>query len=147
VGARSQTGVPLTGMGCAALADHLRTVSWPPKFRPHLPEKYDGGNEPIRVPASICHRHHGSRWKHRRNGDIFSCRPVWTCPDLAHEPRPRINLLLGRALCAVRGELRQCLSTARCGGPPPCCEAGARGDHPEVHLPLHQGVRYDTSYF
>jgi hypothetical protein len=69
-------------------------------------------NEPIGVPASICHRHHGSRWKHRRNGDIFSCRPVWICPDLAHEPRPKINLLLGRVMCAVRGELRQCLSTA-----------------------------------
>jgi hypothetical protein len=29
-------------VGCAALADHLRTASWPSKFRPHLPEKYDG---------------------------------------------------------------------------------------------------------
>jgi hypothetical protein len=46
VGARSQTGVPLTGVGYAALADHLRTVSWPPKFRPHLPEKYDGITNP-----------------------------------------------------------------------------------------------------
>jgi hypothetical protein len=46
VGARSQTGVPLTGVGCAALADHLRTTSWPPKFRPHLPEKYDGATNP-----------------------------------------------------------------------------------------------------
>jgi hypothetical protein len=42
VGARSQTGVPLASVGCTALADHLRTASWPPKFRPHLPEKYDG---------------------------------------------------------------------------------------------------------
>jgi hypothetical protein len=46
VGARSQTGVPLTGVGYAALADHLRTMSWPPKFRPHLPEKYDGITNP-----------------------------------------------------------------------------------------------------
>jgi hypothetical protein len=46
VGARSQTGVPLAGVGCAALADHLRAVSWPPKFRPHLPEKYDGTSNP-----------------------------------------------------------------------------------------------------
>jgi hypothetical protein len=38
VGARSQTGVPLAGVGCATLADHLRAASWPPKFRPHLPE-------------------------------------------------------------------------------------------------------------
>jgi hypothetical protein len=42
MGTRSQTSVPLAGVGCAALADHLRAASWPPKFRPHLPEKYDG---------------------------------------------------------------------------------------------------------
>jgi hypothetical protein len=46
VGARSQTGVPLTGVGYAAHADHLRTTSWPPKFRPYLPEKYDGTTNP-----------------------------------------------------------------------------------------------------
>jgi hypothetical protein len=46
VGARSQTGVPLAGVGCAALADHLHTASWSPKFRPHLPEKYDGTTNP-----------------------------------------------------------------------------------------------------
>jgi hypothetical protein len=46
MGTRSQTGVPLAGVGCAALADHLRATSWPPKFRPHLPEKYDGTSNP-----------------------------------------------------------------------------------------------------
>jgi hypothetical protein len=46
MGTRSQAGVPLAGVGCAALADHLRTASWPPKFRPHLPEKYDGTSNP-----------------------------------------------------------------------------------------------------
>jgi hypothetical protein len=25
--------------------------------------------------------------------------------------------------------------------------AGARGDSPEIHLPLHQGARYHTSHF
>jgi hypothetical protein len=45
-GARIQTGVPLIGVGCATLADHLRTVTWPSKFRPHLPEKYDGTTNP-----------------------------------------------------------------------------------------------------
>jgi hypothetical protein len=45
-GARSQTSVPLAGVGCAALADHLCVASWPPKFRPHLPEKYDGTSNP-----------------------------------------------------------------------------------------------------
>jgi hypothetical protein len=46
MGARSQTGVPLAGVGYAALTDHLRTASWPPKFRSHLPEKYDGTSNP-----------------------------------------------------------------------------------------------------
>jgi hypothetical protein len=43
---RSQMGVPLVGMGCAALADHLRAASWPPMFWPHLEEKYDGTSNP-----------------------------------------------------------------------------------------------------
>jgi hypothetical protein len=39
-------GVPLAGVGCAALADHLRVATWPSKFRAHLPEKYDGTTNP-----------------------------------------------------------------------------------------------------
>jgi hypothetical protein len=31
-GARIQAGVPLAGVGCAALADHLRAATWPSKF-------------------------------------------------------------------------------------------------------------------
>jgi hypothetical protein len=45
-GARIKTGVPLAGVGCAALADHLHAATWPSKFRPHLPEKYDGTTNP-----------------------------------------------------------------------------------------------------
>jgi hypothetical protein len=37
---------PVSGVGCAALVDHLRAVAWPSKFRPHLPEKYDGSTNP-----------------------------------------------------------------------------------------------------
>jgi hypothetical protein len=103
--------------------------------------------EPVRVPAGVRRRHHDSRWKHRCDGNIFSCCLVWTCPDLAHEPHPGVSLLLGRALRTVRCKLCQCLPTAWCGGPPPCGEAGARGDSPEVHLPLQQSARYYTSYF
>jgi hypothetical protein len=44
--ARFQTGIPLTGVGCTALADYLRAATWPAKFRPHLPEKYDGTTNP-----------------------------------------------------------------------------------------------------
>jgi hypothetical protein len=36
----------LVGEGCATLADHLRAATWPPKIRPHLPEKYDGTSNP-----------------------------------------------------------------------------------------------------
>jgi hypothetical protein len=46
MGTQSQTGVPLAGVGYAALADHLRAASWPPKFWSHLPEKYDGTSNP-----------------------------------------------------------------------------------------------------
>jgi hypothetical protein len=46
MGIRSQAGVPLAGVGCAALMDHLRAASWPSKFRSHLPEKYDGTSNP-----------------------------------------------------------------------------------------------------
>jgi hypothetical protein len=46
MGTRIKAGVPLAGMGCAALADHLRATTWPSKFRPHLPEKYDGTTNP-----------------------------------------------------------------------------------------------------
>jgi hypothetical protein len=45
-GARIQAGVPLAGVGYAALADHLRVATWPSKFWPHLPEKYDGTSNP-----------------------------------------------------------------------------------------------------
>jgi len=44
--ARLQAGTPVAGVGCTALADHLRAVAWPSKFRPHLPEKYDGTSNP-----------------------------------------------------------------------------------------------------
>ena len=36
----------MAGVGCAALAEHLRAVAWPSKFRPQLPEKYDSTTNP-----------------------------------------------------------------------------------------------------
>jgi hypothetical protein len=44
--ARIEAVVPLVGVGCATLADHLRAATWPPKFQPHLPKKYDGTSNP-----------------------------------------------------------------------------------------------------
>jgi hypothetical protein len=46
MGNRSQAGVPLAGVGCVALVDHLRAASWPSKFRSHLPKKYDSTSNP-----------------------------------------------------------------------------------------------------
>jgi hypothetical protein len=46
MGTRCQTGVPLARVGCAVLVDHLRAASWPPKFRSHLPKKYEGTSNP-----------------------------------------------------------------------------------------------------
>jgi hypothetical protein len=37
---------PVSWVGCAVLADHLRAVAWPSKFRPHLLEKYNGSSNP-----------------------------------------------------------------------------------------------------
>ena len=34
--ARIQVGTPVAGVGCAALANHLRAVAWSSKFCPHL---------------------------------------------------------------------------------------------------------------
>jgi hypothetical protein len=36
----------LADVGCAALADHLRVATWPSKFWPHLPEKYNDTTNP-----------------------------------------------------------------------------------------------------
>jgi hypothetical protein len=102
--------------------------------------------QPVGILVGVLHRHYGSRWRHRRNGNIFSCFLVWACPDLAHEPYFRINLLLGRAMREVCSELRQFLSAAWRGGSPPCSEAGVRGNSLDLHLPLHQGTRDYTPY-
>jgi hypothetical protein len=87
--------------------------------------RYD---KPIGILACLRHRHYGSWWKHSHNGKLLSCSLDRASPDLAHEPHPRVNLLLGRALCTVHSELCKCLSTAWRGGTSPCSEAGTRGD-------------------
>ena len=35
------------GTGCRAFSSELRRVKWPSKFRPELPEKYDGSIDPV----------------------------------------------------------------------------------------------------
>jgi hypothetical protein len=136
--ARFQTSIPLAGVGCAAQAAAQVSATSARKIRRY--------NKPVRIPVGLCHCHYSSRWRHRRIGNLLPCSPVWTSPDLAHEPSPRIHLLLGRALCVVRGELRQRLPAARSGGTPPHSETGIRGDPPSVHFPLHQGTWDNPPY-
>jgi hypothetical protein len=97
VGARFQTGVPFTGglhrsRGSPPHGDLATQVPAAPtrKIRRYV--------KSVGIPAGVRHRYHSSRWKHRCDGDIFSCRFVWACPDMAHESCPRINLFMGRAL-------------------------------------------------
>ena len=45
--ARARVGTPVAGVGCATLAESLRAVAWPAKFRPHLPEKFNGTANPL----------------------------------------------------------------------------------------------------
>ena len=131
-------------------APHSRTISTWQLGHPssgHTCRRSTTARPIRRIHAGLRHHHHGSRWRHHRDGNILPCCLVWAGPDLAHEPCPRIDLLLGRALHVVHGELRQRLSVAWHGGLPPCSEAGNRGNPPGIHLPLHQGMRHHTSYF
>jgi hypothetical protein len=97
-------------------------------------------DKPVGILAGLRHRHYGSWWKHSRNGKLLPCSLDRASPDLAHEPYPGVDLLLGRALCTVHSKLRQCLPAAWRGGSSPCSEAGTQGDSPGFHLPLHQGT-------
>jgi hypothetical protein len=105
--------------------------------------RYD---KPVRILAGLYHRHYSGRWRHHRNGDLLPYSSIWASLDLAHEPSPRIHILLGRALRAVHGELRQRLPATWCRSTPPCSKAGTRGNPPGVHFPLHQGTWDNPSY-
>jgi hypothetical protein len=81
MGTQSQTGVPLAGVGCAALADHLRAASWPPKFRPHLPEKYDGTSNPsefLQVYVTAITATGGNTAVMATYFHVALSRPAWT---------------------------------------------------------------------
>jgi hypothetical protein len=105
--------------------------------------RYD---ELVEILAGLRHHHYSIWWKHCCDGKLFSCSLDRAGPDLAHEPHPRVSLLLGRALCMVHSELHQCLPAAWRGGSSPCSEAGTRGDSSGFHLPFHQGTGDYTSH-
>jgi hypothetical protein len=145
MGTRSQTDVPLASVGYAALVDHPCEASWPSKFWPHLPEKYDGTSNPseflqVYVTAIIA------------AGGNTAVMATYFHVALSGPARTWLmNLVPGsiyswEELCAWF--VANFASAYQwCGGPPPRSEAGAWGDSSDVHLPLHQGARYYTSHF
>jgi hypothetical protein len=46
----------------------------------------------------------------------------------------------------VHGKFCQCVSAARCEGPPPRCEAATRRNPPGLYLPIHQGTWNNSAY-
>jgi hypothetical protein len=81
VGTRSQVGVPLAGVGYTALVDHLRAASWPPKFRSHLPEKYDGTSNPsefLQVSVTAITAAGGNTAVMATYFHVTLSRPAWT---------------------------------------------------------------------
>jgi hypothetical protein len=82
MGTRSQTGVPLAGVGCAALVDHLCAVLWPHKFQPHLPEKYDGTSIPsefLQVYVTAITAAGGNTAVMATYFHVALSGPAWTC--------------------------------------------------------------------
>jgi hypothetical protein len=81
MGARIQAGVPLAGVGCAALADHLRAATWPSKFWPHLPDKYDGTTNPsefLQVYVTAITAAGGDTTVMATYFHVALSRPTWT---------------------------------------------------------------------
>jgi hypothetical protein len=71
----------LAGVGCAALADHLRAATWPPKFRSHLPEKYDGTSNPsefLQVYVTAITAAGGNTAVMATYFHVALSRPAWT---------------------------------------------------------------------
>jgi hypothetical protein len=137
-GARIQAGVPLAGVGCAALADHLRAATWSSKFWPHLLEKYDGTSNPsefLQVYVTAITAEGGDTAVMETYFHVALFGPA---QDLAHEPHPRIDLLMGRALCVVHSELCQLLSPAQNKRPRP--QGGNSGS-----CPVHPNSRHSAS--
>jgi hypothetical protein len=100
----------------------------------------------VRILAGLRHCHYDSRRKYCCDGKLLPCSLDRVGPDLAHEPHPMVNLPLGKALRVVHCQLHQRLSATWHGDPPPCSEAGTRGNPPGLHLSLHQGTGNHTSY-
>jgi hypothetical protein len=71
----------LAGVGCAALADHLRAATWPSKFRPHLPEKYNGTSNPsefLHVYVTAITAASGDTAEMATYFHVALSRPTWT---------------------------------------------------------------------
>jgi hypothetical protein len=135
-GARIQASVPLADVGCAALADHLRAATWPSKFRPHLPEKYDGTSNPsefLQVYVTAITAAGGNIAIMATYFHVALSGPIRTWL-MNHTPG---SIYSWEELCAwLTANFASAYQQWR-GGSPPCSEAGTRGNSPGFHLPLH----------
>jgi hypothetical protein len=91
---------PGYGGGCTALAPLLRVVVWPRKFWPHLSGKYGGTVNPVEflqiyTTSILADRH----------GQLFPCGPDQHVLVVAHEPSPRVLVVLGRVVPSVHNQL------------------------------------------
>ena len=130
-------------MGCVALAEHLRAVAWPPKFRPHLPEKYDGTTNPsefLQVYITVITAAGGNDAVMASYFHVALTGPARTW---------LMNLSPGSIqswgeLCALfsanfASAYQQHGVVTR--------EAATRGVASGLHLPLHQGTWNHSQYF
>ena len=102
VNARIQAGTPVAGVGCAALADHLRAVAWPSKFRPHLPEKYDGTTNPsefLQVYVLSVETHRRAATGNTKSREVAGALAGTAPSSTARNPvmRPEVLWKTGRA--------------------------------------------------
>jgi hypothetical protein len=138
---------PVAGVGCAALVDHFRAVAWPSKFRPHLPEKYDGSTNPsefLQVYITAITAAGGNDAVMATYFHVALTGPARTW---------LMNLTPGSIqswgeLCAqFTWKLCQRAPAAWRGGPPPRREATTRGNPPGLHLLLYQGTWNNSTHF
>jgi len=134
---------PVAGVGCVALAEHLRAVAWPPKFRPHLPEKYDGTTNPskfLQVYITVITAAGGNDAVMASYFHVALTGPARTW---------LMNLSPGSIqswgeLCAL---FSANFASAYQQHGVETCEAATRGVASGLHLPLHQGTWNHSHYF
>jgi hypothetical protein len=133
---------PVSGVGCAALADHLRAVAWPSKFRPHLPEKYDGSSNPseflqVYITAITAAGGNDAIMANYFHVALTGPARTWL-----------MNLTPGsiRSWGELCVQFTANFASAYQHHGVEAREAATRRNPPGLHLPLHQGTWNDSAY-